>query len=62
MATKKAGKYKKLTIKGGGGKQKDIAIYAGPKVHESFKVVSENLDVYNGFHHLFNLLEQLGGR
>jgi hypothetical protein len=53
MATKKTAKYKKLTVKGG---KKNIDLYVGPKVHNSWKEISQQLDVY-AFGHLINLLE-----
>jgi hypothetical protein len=53
MATKKVGKYKKLVVRGG---KADIELYVGPKVHDSWKTVSQELDTFTGGH-LLNLLE-----
>ncbi|SEG66769.1 hypothetical protein SAMN05421819_4157 [Bryocella elongata] len=52
-STKNAGKYKKLDVIGG---NKSITLYVGPKIHHSWDIVSEKLDLFAGAH-LINLLE-----
>jgi hypothetical protein len=47
------GKYKKLVVTGG---KADIELYVGPRIHESWKTVSQELDTFTGGH-LLNLLE-----
>jgi hypothetical protein len=47
------GKYKKLKLN---GSKSDIALYVGPRVHQSWKVVAERLDAFEGGH-LINVIE-----
>jgi hypothetical protein len=47
-------KYSKLQLKGG---STAITLYAGKRVHESWKAVSSQFDVFEGLTDLFNVLE-----
>jgi hypothetical protein len=47
-------KYNKLQLKGGSSA---ITLYAGKRVHDSWKVVSSKFDVFEGVTDLFNVLE-----
>jgi hypothetical protein len=47
-------KYTKLQLKGG---RTLITLYAGKRVHESWKAVSQKFDVFDGVTDLFNVLE-----
>jgi hypothetical protein len=47
-------KYTKLQLKGG---STSITLYAGKRIHDSWKSVCEKFDVFEGATDLFNVLE-----
>jgi hypothetical protein len=47
-------KYTKLQLKGG---KSLITLYAGKRVHDSWKAVSQKFDLFEGVTDLFNVLE-----